>query len=107
MPCSSSSYTSESYGSDYLRNLRDGQHSYCSNCRPSVYQRTGGKSHVSLDAFVVNKKTDPHQVVIVFNIVPTGREQIEPFTTTLTLGLPAGKQLAQAMSAALGKESEG
>ena len=61
----------------------------------------------SLDAFVVNKKTDPHQVVIVFNIVPTGSEQIEPFTTTLTLGPPAGKQLAQAISAALGKEVEG
>jgi hypothetical protein len=64
----------------------------------------GGGRRFNLESFSVHQNVQPHQVVVDFRIIPTGAEQLESFTVSLTLGEPAARQLAEALNAALAKE---
>jgi len=55
----------------------------------------------NLDSVSIDRKFEPHEVIIRLGIAQRGAEQLEPFTVTVVLGEPAARQLTEALTAAL------
>jgi hypothetical protein len=47
----------------------------------------------NLDSFSIDRKFEPHEVIIHLGIAQRGAEYLEPFTVTIVLGEPAARQL--------------
>ena len=57
----------------------------------------------NLDSFGVDKGPEPHRVSIRLGIAQKGAEQLIPLTVRLELAEPAGRQLNEALVAALNR----
>jgi hypothetical protein len=66
-----------------------------------------GHPRFNLESFHLHHDVQPRRVVVEFRIIPTGAEQLEPFTASLMLGEPAARQLAEALTAALASDERG
>jgi hypothetical protein len=71
--------------------------------RDYINERGAGRSF-NLDSFTVQKKVDPHHLVIEFLISQRGADQLEPFQITLAFGEPAARQVQEALYGALATE---
>jgi hypothetical protein len=68
--------------------------------RDYINERSESRSF-NLDSFSIDRKSEPHEVIIHLGIAQRGAEQLEPFAVTVVLGEPAARQLTEALTAAL------
>jgi len=68
--------------------------------RDYISDRSESRSF-NLDSFSIDRKFEPHEVIIHLGIAQRGAEQLEPFTVAVVLGEPAARQLTEALTAAL------
>ena len=67
--------------------------------RDYINERSESRSF-NLDSFSIDRKFEPHEVIIRLGVVKKGAEQLEPFTVSVVLGEPAARQLKEALIAA-------
>ena len=68
--------------------------------RDYISERSESRSF-NLDSFSIDKKFEPHEVIIRLGIAQKGAEQLQPFAVSVVLGVPAARQLTEALTAAL------
>jgi hypothetical protein len=68
--------------------------------RDYISERSESRSF-NLDTFSIDRKFEPHEVILRLGIGQRGAEQLEPFTVTVVLGEPAARQLTEVLTAAL------